>query len=293
MLSRERIDLVHAHESAPAIVARLATMGTKIPVLLTFHGAEPSRIASFGRIARFTADLVLTPSFASARDLTTTGGLGADKVQVMGLGIQKRQRPSRDEVAHLRAKLLGADGSTLVVTVARLAHQKAIDVLIEVARRALAENGKLRFAVVGDGPQRADALGWAAAAGITDRIAFVGHSDQPQLYLAAADIFLLPSRWESLPLTIVEAFREGVPVVATCTGGVRELVDDSVGAVENIEDAEAMARQVIRLAADADLRKRLGANAMARSHEDRFIPERVYAQFEKLYSSVLNPGSRK
>ena len=69
VLKKQRIEMIHAHESAPALVARIAAMGTGIPVYVTFHGAEPERIAQFGQIARFSADRVLTPSHNSARDL--------------------------------------------------------------------------------------------------------------------------------------------------------------------------------------------------------------------------------
>src|SRR3990167_1755448 len=61
ILKAERIDIVHAHESAPALVAWVATRGLNIPVFVTFHGAEPERIGEFGRIAKATADLIVTP----------------------------------------------------------------------------------------------------------------------------------------------------------------------------------------------------------------------------------------
>ena len=287
VLKQQRIEMIHAHESAPALVARIAAMGTGIPVYVTFHGAEPERIAQFGQIARFSADRVLTPSHNSARDLREIGGVPADRVQVMGLGVKRKPDSDAARVAAIRTKLLGEGGRVLIVTIARLERQKAIDHLVQAARRSIAQDPSLRFVVVGDGPQRDEAQAWATEAGIADKLTFAGHSDEPQAYLAASDIFFLPSRWESLPISIVEAFQRGLPVVATDTAGVKELVDETVGRLVPIGDVDAMVAALTELTRDAALRARLSDAALRRSHEDRFSPTHVHASFEQLYRDAL------
>ncbi len=287
VLKAEGIDLVHAHESAPALVAWVATRGLRRPVIVTFHGAEPERIGEFGRIARMTADLVVTPSHNSARDLIEKGGVPEKKLRVMGLGVQQKPRPPATEVEALRRELLGGEGRRLIVTVARLAHQKGIDILVEAAKRAFGLDPALRFVVVGDGPQRDDARRWAREAGVEDRVRFVGHSDNAPLYLAAADLFFLPSRWESLPITIVEAFQQGAPVLATDTAGVVELVDSSVGRVVPIGDVNAMAHALIDLTSDPERLARMSEAALARASEPRFSPSHVHETFELLYADTL------
>ena len=287
VVKAQRIQLVHAHESAPALVARIATIGLRIPIYVTFHGAEPERIAQFGRIARLSADRVLTPSRNSARDLREIGGVSPDQLQVMGLGVQRKPDPSPDHVAALRKTLLGQSGKLLIVTIARLVPQKGIDLLVEAARRSIERDPGLRFVVVGDGPQRDDAAAWAGAAGISDKVTFVGHSDEPQAYLAASDIFFLPSRWESLPISIVEAFHRGLPVVAADTAGVEELVDERVGRLFQIGDLDAMVAALAELSDDGALRGRLSDAALGRSREDRFSPGDVHARFEQLYRDAL------
>ena len=307
VLKAEGIDLVHAHESAPALVAWVATRGLrvissrmdssggseitankKVPVIVTFHGAEPERIGEFGRIARMTADLIVTPSHNSARDLAEQGGVPEAKLRVMGLGVQQKPRPPAAEVDALRRELLGDEGRKLIVTVARLAHQKGIDMLVEAAKRAFGLDPTLRFVIVGDGPQREDAHRWAREAGVEDRVRFVGHSDNAPLYLAAADLFFLPSRWESLPITIVEAFQQGTPVLATDTAGVVELVDTSVGQVVPIGDVNAMAHALIDLTRDPARLARMSEAAVARAGEPRFSPPHVHEAFERLYADVLS-----
>ena len=141
--------------------------------------------------------------------------------------------------------------------------------------------------MVGDGPQRDEARAWASEASIADKLTFAGHSDEAQAYLAASDIFFLPSRWESLPISIVEAFQRGLPVVATDTAGVEELVDETVGRLVPVGDVDAMVAALAELAGDAALRARLSDAALRRSHEDRFSPAHVHASFEQLYRDAL------
>ena len=286
-LQREKIELIHAHESAPALVARMATIGLSIPTIVSYHGSEPERIAAFGRIARIAARRVITPSHRGASDLQRLGGVDAAKLRVIGLGVEAAPALDAARVQRLRERLLGEGGQRLVVTVARLSHQKAIDVLVEVAKRTVARHDHIRFVVVGDGPQRDDARRWAAAAGVERHLTFIGYDDRPYEFLATADLFLLPSRWEGLPLTIVEAFRAGLPVVATDVGGVGELVDDAVGKLVAIGDVEALTQEVCRICEDDALRTRLAANALARSQEPRFSPSRIHRIFECTYAEVL------
>ena len=122
---RERIELIHAHESAPALVARMATIGTTIPTIVTYHGSEPERIASFARIARLTARRVITPSWRCAEDLRRIGGVAESKVKVIGLGIEPRPPVDAATRQRVRARHLGSDGRCLVVTVARRAADRS------------------------------------------------------------------------------------------------------------------------------------------------------------------------
>lgn len=287
-LKANPVDLIHAHESAPALVARLATLGTRTPIALTFHGSEPERFGQYGKIAGFSADRVISVSHKSGRDLISAGGMDAAKIQVIGLGVKPAPAIDPARAAKVRADLLGETGRFLAVTIARLTHQKGIDVLVEVARRVVAEQPDIHFAVVGDGDQEADAKAWAKAVGVEDHVHFVGRSEEPHLYLAAADLFLLTSRWEALPFTIAEAFQTGTPAVATDCGGVAELIDEIVGRVVPIGDPDAIAAAVLDIAADEPARQAMAATALARSREDRFKPDHIHRQIEAAYADLIS-----
>ncbi|WP_263740496.1 glycosyltransferase family 4 protein [Albidovulum litorale] len=280
-LKANRVDLIHAHESAPALVANLARIGTGIPLAVTYHGSEPERIASFGGIAAKT-DLVITPSHASASDLARIGGVPDDKLKVIGLGVAPAPYDSAEEIASLRKELLG-DGEVLIITVARLVHQKGVDILIDVVARLIKNHPGLRFVVAGDGPDEERLKALARARGVDAHLRFLGRVNRPHLYLRASDLFLLTSRWEALPFTIVEAFQAGIPSIAAACSGVVELIDDEVGAVVPIGDVEATADAVARIAMDEMLRKNMGKAALTKSRLDRFDPDWVHRQFEETY----------
>lgn len=291
-LRRLRVDLIHAHETAPALVARLATLGLPVPVVLTFHGAEPARLDSVARIARHCADLVLSPSRTTLGFLTDRG-LPADRARVMGLGVHALPPVEANDAAALRRELLGGNDGVLFFSLSRLDRQKGLDVMIEVARRVIAVRPEVVFVVAGGiGSHAREVERWIEQAGVAENFHLVGVTGEAELYLAAADVYLLTSRWEALPISIVEAFRAGLPVLATDCGGVKELVSADVGRLCAVEDVEALSHAVLELAGDEDLRRRLGAAALELSREARFSPEAVYTEFESVYAQLLARRAR-
>ncbi len=281
-----RVELVHAHETTPLLVAWLATLGLNIPVVMTFHGSAPEREASVARLAGWCADLTISPSRTSLEALIGKG-LARARTAHIELGIAPMPPVAAGEVAALRQALLGPKGQVLILSLSRLQPQKGIDVMIEVARQVCAARPDVVFAIAGKGPQRAAAEGWAETAGVADKVRFLGAISTVPQHLAASDLFLLTSRWEALPISIVEAFRARLPVIATDCGGVKELVDDPVGALLPVGDAAGIAAAVLALVNDPALRRQKGAAALARSGEDRFDPAMVHARFEATYARLI------
>jgi len=285
LLHERRIELIHAHETAPAMAAGLARLGTGIPLVMTFHGSAPSREAGVARTGRRFADLVVSPSRTSL-DALIARGLPRRMTRVIGLGIAPVPPVDAAEAAALRTALLAGRRGPLIFSLSRLDHQKGIDIMIDVARTIVARYPEAVFAVAGGGPLRHAVDGWAQAAGVGDRFRFLGPISTVAQHLAAADLFLLTSRWENLPISIVEAFRAGLPVIATDCGGVKELVDDSVGQLCAVGDVAGLARAITALIDDPLLRARKGAAARARSGEARFDPDAVHAEFERMYRDL-------
>jgi glycosyltransferase involved in cell wall biosynthesis len=174
-----------------------------------------------------------------------------------------------------------------IVVVANLRAEKGHDVLIDAAVEVLRHVPDARFDVVGDGPERARLLALASARGVLSAFSFEGHCEEVPARLAAADLFVLPSRSEAFPNAVLEGMASGLPVVASAVGGVLELIEDGrTGVLVPPGDAAALANRLVSLMHDASRAHRLGAAAAAhvRAH---YSFEQMVKAFEGIYLSEL------
>ena len=175
-----------------------------------------------------------------------------------------------------------------IVVVANLRPEKGHDVLIDAAVDVLRRFPDARFELVGGGPGLAALRTRAADRGVAHAVDFVGSCDDVPARLAAADIFVLPSRSDAFPNALVEAMATALPVVASAVGGIPELIEDGrTGLLVPPGDASAVADRLCRLMTDAALGARLGAAARA-DVEGRYSFDRMVAAFELLYLTELS-----
>jgi glycosyltransferase involved in cell wall biosynthesis len=169
-------------------------------------------------------------------------------------------------------------------TIARLDHQKGLDVLL----RALPDVPDVDVEIVGEGPERAALEALADAVGVADRVTFAGWSEQAPEWLGRWDAFVLPSRYEGLPLAMLEAMLAELPVVAADVGSVREAVEDGVtGVLVPPEDAPALAAALRRVLEEPARARELGRHARAVALE-RFTARAMARRFEALYQELLS-----
>jgi glycosyltransferase involved in cell wall biosynthesis len=252
----EGTDLVHAHglrAGLVAAVARRLSADRERPLVLTLHNAlqETSRArrralrAIEGTTIR-AADLVLAVSGDLADNARRLGARDVRVVPALAPPLPPAAR-SRDDVR----EELGVDaGRPLVVAVGRLHPQKGYDVLLDAVARWEAAD-RLRpaplVAIAGDGPLQ-DEL----AARIREQrlpVLLLGRRSDVADLLGAADLCVLPSRWEGSPFTGQEALRAGTPLVATRTGGMPDLFGEAAALVP-VGDAAALADAVVRVLTD-------------------------------------------
>jgi glycosyltransferase involved in cell wall biosynthesis len=216
---------------------------------------------------------VFTPS-AWLRDLAVGWGVDPSRVSVLpNPSPPVPQLPPREE---LRASF-GLDGPTLAFA-GRLTVQKSL----EVALAAVDAVEGVSLLIAGEGDQR-DRLERLAG----PRVRFLGAQPRERIVelFHAADASILSSSWENFPHTVVEALAVGTPVLATATGGVAEVVEDSVnGLLVPSGDAGALADAVRRYFGDAALRERLRANAAP--SVERYAPERIFGELEATLQQV-------
>jgi len=287
---RNKIELIHTHETAPLLVAWLATRGLGIPIVTTYHGAAPNRLKGLARTYRWCADYVVSPSKTSL-EMLISRGVDRSRARQLGLGVHKWNAPDEDRIKQIRAEFLGTSGTHLVLSLSRLDEQKALDVLIKIAANAQKIIPGLRIVVGGDGPLLETLQKLAQEEGVDDIVVFPGLLRDVECYLCASDLYVLTSRWEELPISIVEALRAGLPVIATNCGGVSELVDDTVGRLCEVDDEAALTQALCEICENDELRERLSANAFKRSSESRFCINSVNQTFEDMYFDVLGQRS--
>lgn len=261
-------DVVHGHATVGGVVARVAGRATGRPVVVTPNGVHPSRAVRTAErsLARWTDALVAVSS--SEADLVVELGLcPRDRVHLIPNGI-RLDPPSVHAPRDLRAELGVPTGASLVGWVGRLAPQKAPEVLVD----ALAQLPATVHAIlVGGGPDHDAVVDHVRRADLTDRVHLLGHVPAAASLLGQLDVLALPSRWEGAPYVPLEAFRAGVPVVATDVVGTRDVVvDGRTGWLVPPDDAAALASALREALADHDETRRRASLARERlvAHHD-------------------------
>jgi glycosyltransferase involved in cell wall biosynthesis len=144
--------------------------------------------------------------------------------------------------------------------------------------------------LVGDGPLWADLHALVKELRLCDRVHFAGYQADPARYLQVMNVFALPSRAEGLPLTILEAWAAGLPVVATRVGGIPRLVEDGrTGLLINVGDEEALTAAIGRLLSDSDLARRI-ADAGRDQAVEHFDTRRMAGDYQRHYLELLTQG---
>jgi glycosyltransferase involved in cell wall biosynthesis len=242
---------VHAQSITAALAAALAA--PRVPRLVTFHGIGEAnaRLAPFAM--RAASARVTAVSNAAADTLSSR--LLAPRVELLrsGIDIAEMEQAAREPVALPPA-------SPRIVCVARHWPAKGVDVLLRAFPRVLDQRPDARLVLVGIGEESDNLEALARQLGIGDEAYFVGLSMNATPYLAAADVVVLPSRREGLPITLLEALALGRGVVASAVGGTPTVIHDGqTGWLVPPEDEPALARAILEAAADPEEAARRGA----------------------------------
>jgi len=263
-------DIVHAHGLRAGFLASLAVGRHRLPFVVTLHnavlasGLRSRLFAVIERIVVRRATVVLCVSSDLVRRAVSFGARDV-RLAPVGSGRLPRAMGTKESV---RAELDIPQGRPLILAVARLAHQKGLDVLLAAAPTWQARPDRPVLVIAGDGPAEDQLRAQATELGLDTR--FLGRrSDVPDL-LAAADVVVLASRWEGSPLSAHEALQAGRPLVATEVGGVPDLVATPVGPAAVLvpsEDAAALGDAVGRVLDEPELAKQLIARGLARADE--------------------------
>lgn len=197
------------------------------------------------------------------RQNSIADGVNAKKIHVILSGIEPLDTKTVNR-ADARKDLGIGENDLFLLTVGRLTYQKAHEVFVEAMAEVVQEFPNAQAAICGDGPLRPQLESQIKELGLTQKVMLLGLQNDVARLLAAADIFVLPSRWEGLPRALLEAMAAGLPVIATRVDGTQELIDDEVtGLLAPAEDSHGLAESILRLATDAGIRNEIARSAQS------------------------------
>ena len=286
LVRRLRPHLLHAHSSKAGFLGRLAARAVGVKNVFTAHGwaftegVSPGRRAlalALERVAGRATDMVIAVSERDRELALRYRVVPPERIQVIWNGVP--DSPLRADPAREPPR---------VVMVARFAPPKDHALLL----RALSDLRHLSWVLdlVGDGPLLPQVQKLAQELGLGERVRFWGSRPDVDRLLAEAQIFVLASRWEGLPLSVLEGMRAGLPVVASNVGGVREAVvhGETGFLVERGSQSQLKAR-LEALFSDPALRVRMGSAGRAR-YEAHFRLEKMLERTWRVYVQVLGHG---
>ena len=299
-LARSPYTIVHTHTTKPGIVGTLAARRAGIPAvmhtvhLFPFH-EETGRLVTAAyvateRLAARWCDRIVTVS-EFQRDWALRVGVGTPE-QIVSIpnGVPIDRAKPRRSRADVRAEL-GLGDAFMILSTGRLAEQKGYDYLIRAAALVREDLPGARIVLAGDGPLRGRLGKLVSKLGLEDIVALVGHRSDVGDLLAASDLVVLPSLWEGLSISLLEAMAAGKPVVTTSIGSNREVTNDGEAAVlVPPKDAASLAAAISSLAAAGSRLQELGRKGQQVQRE-RYSLQRMLDAYMGEYDGLLRRES--
>lgn len=282
-----RPDLLHLHSSKAGLAGRLAVRG-RLPTVFQPHnwsfeavgGAVALAAVRWERLAARWADVILCVS-EGERDVGLARKVrGAYVVVPNGVDLDRFAPAGQQERREARLRLGLPDGP-VAVCVGRLSHAKGQDILVSAWPAVRKEVGAARLILVGDGENEAVIR---AAAG--EGVVFAGARPDVPDWLAAADVVVVPSRWEAMSLGMLEAMARGCSIVATDVPGAREALAGGRGALVTVGDRNALAAAVVERLRSPELRAAEGHAAAAEARRSYDL-RRTLRRVATLYADCL------
>ncbi|HEY3840382.1 MAG TPA: glycosyltransferase family 4 protein [Bryobacteraceae bacterium] len=285
-LKRENPDVVHVHgwRLSQWVVTWCASRG--IPVIYTEH----STISDWGGPVDACAPDLLAGAGDVACVSDAARGSLAQWMPDRSLGLHHHIIRLPDAAAPHKP-----GGTLRLTTVARLRHEKGLDILLSAAAKLWFQGVVFRLEIIGDGPMHNELITMRNGLGLESFVDLPGSLRAAEVHqkLRQTDIFVLASRTEALSLALLEAMAHGLSIVATAVGGIPEFIrDDETGLLVQAESVDALAGAMRKLALDDDLRARLGRNARRELESGHFSEAACIARVLASYEKARNAAAR-
>ncbi len=287
LIARTQPDVVHTILFHANVIGRLAARLAGVTNVVSSIRVAERRFRRHLVAETLTCRLsrrIICVSEAVARFTQRRSHVPTSRIEVVPNGVETDAAPT----GRVTRETLGLPrDSVAAIFVGRLDPQKGVDVLLRAVASAKERVPALELLIVGAGPDRDSLVALARQLDIEARTHWLGfRADVPAL-LHAADLFVLPSRWEGMPNVVLEAMAAGLPVIATATEGTSEIVrHDETGALVPIDADDALAREIVRFATDQELRAASGRRGQHNVRQE-FSVDKMIRRHEHIYESVL------
>lgn len=296
LMTEEKIDLVHAHGTRAHSNVFRAARSLQKPLAYTIHGwsfhiDQPFLIKKI-RIAgeKFLVSRSdLNISVSASNQKTGKDTIAGFESVVINNGIDQQKFNAKGQYADIRKELNIPKEAVLLLFLARFTGHKQPLVLLDAFEKALKQNPDLYLLMVGDGDEKQQAIEMVKKSGIGHRVIFQHFRQDVPDVLAAADIFVLPSLWEGLPIGLLEAMSMGKAIIASDVDGTTDIIEHMQnGYLIGLKEMDSrLPAAIISMADDEALRKKLGEKARE-TVKHNFNAADMTRQIEAQYQKLLN-----
>lgn len=295
-LKREKVDLVHAHGTRANSNVLWAARSLGIPVIYTIHGwsFHPDQNAFVKKI-RILGEKFLTSrstiniSVSASNQHSGKAYINSFKSVIVNNGIDVNKFSPDKKHNDIRKELGIPDKITLILFLARFTLQKQPMLLIKAFEEALKINPSMHLLMVGDGEQKTMAEEFIKKSGMVNKITLWPFRQDVPDVLASADIFVLPSLWEGLPIGLLEAMAMGKAVLASNADGTSEIIKhEENGLLMDIKEMpKAMPQLLAKLSLNNNLKTAIG-NKARETVQYRFNAQKMTKEIENIYFKIYN-----
>ncbi len=295
VLQREKIDLIHAHQSDAflhGLIARLCYRNP--PILLTMHergprdNFSPKRVV-VNRMFLESRDRIVAASHAVRQALIMNEGLPPEQVDVIYNGMVPPPVTDTVRDGHSVRQEIGVEADALLILqLARFDPWQNHTLALSTMEQVVPSFPHARLVMVGEGPEQRLIRELVRQRGLGAHVLFPGPRTDHARLLAAADLVLLTASGAGVPPVLIQALAAARPVVATRVGGVAEVVEDRIcGLIASPGDYGALAEGIRRLGASPELREQFGRRGRER-FETRFTGANTSLGYSQMYRSMLS-----